>query len=299
MGWRNVMVSNPAVLSLDQNRLVVARQDQPGVTVPLEDIASIVLDHPQITVTAPLLTALCAQGASLIPCDSAHTPCGALLPSGQHSRALRALQYQLGASLPFLKNCWKRIVQQKLRNQARCLEIASLPEQAQVRALASQVKSGDSDNRESVAAAVTFSALFPGLKRREGGVINAAINYGYAVMRACVARNVTAYGFQSALGIHHCSVLNAFNLADDLLEPLRPVVDLWTFMHMREAASFEKEHRLALVRLLAAVVRCGDEEVAAQRGCEVMCASFVTACREKDPQRLALPELLNLRTWHE
>ena len=168
-----------------------------------------------------------------------------------------------------------------------------------MRALAAQVKSGDGDNRESVAAAVTFGALFPGLKRREDGVINAALNYGYAILRACTARTLTAFGFQPALGIHHCSELNAFNLADDFLEPFRPVVDLWTFMHMRDAEQFEKEHRLALVRLLAAVVRCGGEEVTAQRACEVMCASFVGACREKDPQLLRLPELLPLRTWHE
>ena len=282
MGWRTVVVSSPAVLSLDQNRLVVARREQPDVTVPLEDIAGVVLDHPQITVTAPLLTAL--RGAA-----AAGTAQPAAGRSALADGSVAAVQEEL----------------LEAHRAAKAAQPGPLPgdrRPARARAGArsrAQVKSGDGDNRESVAAAVTFGALFPGLKRREDGVINAALNYGYAILRACTARTLTAYGFQPALGIHHCSELNAFNLADDFLEPLRPVVDLWTFMHMRDAEQFEKEHRLALVRLLAAVVRCGGEEVTVRRACEVMCASFVGACREKDPQLLRLPELLPLRTWHE
>lgn len=111
MSWRNIVISSPAHLSLDQCSLKIERPEQEAITVPLEDIASIVLDHRQITVTLPLLSALSQQGAALISCDSAHTPCGVQLPFHQHSRTLRAFQLQLDVSVPFLKNCWKRIIQ--------------------------------------------------------------------------------------------------------------------------------------------------------------------------------------------
>lgn len=299
MSWRNVVIGSPAYLSLDQCSLKIERPKQEAITVPLEDIASIVLDHWQITITSPLLSALCQRGVALVSCDSAHTPCGVQLPFHQHSRTMRAFQLQLGVSAPFLKNCWKRIIQQKIRNQARCLELVRLPQKSTLRGMATCVKSGDSDNRESAAAVQYFAALFPGLKRREDSIINAALNYGYSILRSCVARCLTAYGFQPALGIHHCNELNSFNLADDFLEPFRPVVDLWTFLHIRESRSFDKEHRVALVRLLSCLVKVDKEEVTLQRACDVLCASYVTACREKAPEALQLPELMELQTRHE
>ncbi len=295
MSWRNLIIGNPAKLSLSRNSVLIERSGQPAVSVPLEDISCIVLDSPQVTLTAPLLSALRRSSAALVLCDASHMPCGIPLGFHQHSRTLKAFQLQLESSLPFLKNCWRLVVKQKIRNQASCLALLGIDGASELFALAGQVKSGDPDNREAVAALSYFNVLFPGLKRREDNVINGALNYGYAIMRGCVARHLAAYGFQPALGIHHRSELNSFNLADDFIEPFRPVVDLWAYQNMRGARAFEQKHRIELVSLLGCLISVGNERVTVQRAADMLCSSYVTASRARNPSLLLLPQLIALQ----
>lgn len=226
MSWRNLLVASPAALSLKSGQVVCKYADGKSLSVPLEDIVSITLESPRATVTAPLLGAMAAQGVSLISCDDSHMPNGVLLPLGTHSRALAVFKRQIGWTMPFKKRLWQRIVRQKIINQYQLLQRRGTSDKALLR-LAEQVTPGDGNNREAQAARRYFARLFTDFRRGDSDRKNAALNYGYAIVRALVARELAHFGFHPALGIFHHSELNAFNLADDLLEPFRPLVDGW------------------------------------------------------------------------
>ena len=300
MSWRTLLIANPARLSLKQSSVLIEQASE-SVTVPLEDIAAAIIENPQITITAPLLAEMSKQGIALIICDEKHTPCGMMNSFHQHSRMLGSINLQLGMSVPFRKNCWRLIVRQKIVNQAKCLELTDLSGADELLKFASQVRSGDPDNRESAAAMRYFDSYFGALasnsNRRDENHINAALNYGYSIIRGAVARGITAHGFIPALGIMHHNELNAFNLADDFLEPFRPVVDLWVYQNMKDnTKEFAAVHRLGLAGLLGCDVRLNQEVVALLRAVDVMCASFMTAGKNKDPELMMLPELLAIKT---
>ena len=163
---------------------------------------------------------------------------------------------------------------------------------AELRAFASAVKSGDPDNRESAAARIYFDSYMPDTTRQEDNAVNAALNYGYAIMRGAVARSLTSYGFLCAVGIHHRNELNAFNLADDFMEVLRPVVDLWTARNVTNGSAFTIKERAELAALLGAPVVINFERQKILRAIDIMCASFSTASAAGDASALKLPELI-------
>ncbi len=226
MAWRSVVITQPARLKLQQKALV-AEQDAGSIRIPLEDISVLVIDQPQVSLTAQLLTACASAQIAVITVDATHTPNGVLLPYLPHSRALKVMLAQLAMSLPRKKQLWRGIIQRKLLNQAEVLawrghEGAS----RHLQALAREVRSGDAGNAESQGARVYFRHLFgSGFSRTQVCFHNAALNYGYSVIRSALARNLVAHGFLTAFGLHHKSEQNAFNLADDLIEPFRPILD--------------------------------------------------------------------------
>lgn len=226
MAWRSVVISKPARLSLKQGALLV-EQTQGTASVPLEDIASLVLDNPQITLTTPLLSACAEQQVLVITVNDSHTPNGVFLAHTPHSRAVKVMRQQLAMSQPHKKRLWQLIVQQKIRNQAQLLAQYEQSDAAErLLALAERTKSGDSDNCEAIAAQAYFPVLFGKAFTRDTSVFaNRALNYGYAIIRAAIARSLVSYGFLPAFGLHHRSELNAFNLADDLIEPYRIFMD--------------------------------------------------------------------------
>jgi CRISPR-associated protein Cas1 len=173
-----------------KNRQLVLEQDTDrSATVPLEDIAVLVMETPQATITSALLSELAAHDVALITCDPSHHPNGVLLPYLPHSRTLRVMQKQLALTVPQKKRAWQTVVQQKLSNQASCLD-ASQPGSGQfLRNQAKRVKSGDPDNREGSGARYYFAALFGhDFMREQENWINSALNYGYAIQRAAIAR---------------------------------------------------------------------------------------------------------------
>lgn len=226
MAWRSVVISKPARLSLKQGALQV-EQTQGTASVPLEDIASLVLDNPQITLTTPLLSACAEQQVMVITVNDSHTPNGVFLAHTPHSRAVKVMRQQLAMSQPHKKRLWQLIVQQKIRNQAQLLAQYEQSDGVErLLALAERTKSGDSDNCEAIAAQTYFPVLFGKAFTRDTPVFaNSALNYGYAIIRAAIARSLVSYGFLPAFGLHHRSELNAFNLADDLIEPYRIFMD--------------------------------------------------------------------------
>lgn len=233
MEFRCIFVSNPAQLSVRQGQLVI-RQEQ-EVTVPMEDISSLLLESRAISITAAALQELTAHQITVYLCDKTHLPAAVVLPINQHCRQLKLLKGQIAMSKPTQKRLWQQIVRAKLGNQAQCLSLLQRPQAQDIRFLATQVRSGDPDNYEAVAAAQYFPALFgTGFTRGEDCLVNAALNYGYAILRGAVARCLVTRGLEPCLGIFHHSELNQFNLADDLMEPCRPLVDLFVASHLAD-----------------------------------------------------------------
>ncbi len=230
MTWRSVMISRPATLRRDKFALLVEQEQD--ARVPFEDIAVIVLNHREITLTHSVLSACGEYGIGLFSTGPTHHPNGVFLPFLPHSRATRMLRLQLALGRPAAKRAWQTLIQAKIQNQASCLKLAEKPGVERLESLARRVRSGDPDNLESQASAVYFRALFGNdFHRGQPRWINAALDYGYAVFRAAIARGLVAHGFLPALGLFHASEQNAFNLADDLIEPYRPLVDLHVSKH--------------------------------------------------------------------
>lgn len=233
MELHSVFISNPAKLSVRQNQLVIAQERE--VTIPIEDVSSLMLESRAVTLTAAALQTLADSGVTVFFCDETHLPAALLLPMNRHSRQLKLLKAQIGISQPLRKQLWQSIVTAKIQNQARCLEFCGKDDSA-LRELAAGVRSGDAGHHEAVAAALYFPALFgEEFTRGDECLINSALNYGYAIMRGAVARNLVCRGLEPCLGLFHHNELNQFNLADDLMEPFRPLVDLYVAFHLLEA----------------------------------------------------------------
>lgn len=237
---RTLCFSNPAYLSLKQQQLVIrfpevekanvvqSIKDDAQITIPIEDIGVVVLDHRQITLTQALIAALLENNCAIITCDDRHLPVGLQLPLTGNSIQSERFRAQIDASLPLQKQLWQQTVQQKILNQAAVLRYVKV-EQRNMLAWAKDVKSGDSDNLEGRAAAYYWRNIFmciPDFVRgQEEMPPNNLLNYGYAIVRALVARALVAAGLLPTLGIHHHNRYNAYCLADDIMEPYRPYVD--------------------------------------------------------------------------
>lgn len=231
---KTLFFGNPAYLSVKNSQLVVKRTDtetQQEVvrTVPIEDIGVVVLEDRQITITNVALDGLLQNNCAVITCDEKHMPAGMLLPLEGNTIQSERFANQIEASLPLKKQLWQQTVQAKIRNQASVLKRMSGVEVGCMLAWANDVKSGDSDNLEGRAAAYYWKNIFPSLpgftRDREGEMPNNLLNYGYAIVRAVIARALVASGLLPTLGIHHHNRYNAFCLADDIMEPYRPYVD--------------------------------------------------------------------------
>ena len=226
MTWRSVMISRPAKLRREHYSLAI-EQEQTAF-VPFEDIAVIMLNHREISLTHPVLSACGEYGISLFATGDTHHPSGVFLPFLSHSRATRWLRFQLDMPRPLAKQTWATIVRKKVANQAACLKLANIDGAERLADYVHRVRSGDSTRIEGQAAAFYFTQLFGReFHRGQDRWLNAALNYGYAVLRGTIARGLVAHGLLPSLGLFHASEQNAFNLADDLIEPFRPLVDLY------------------------------------------------------------------------
>ena len=197
--------------------------------VPIEDIGVVVLDHKQITITQGAMSALLDNNVAVITCDEHRMPSGLMLPLDGNTTQSERFRDQIEASLPLKKQLWQQTIQAKILNQSTVLDRQRGLECGNMEAWAKQVKSGDSDNLEGRAAAFYWQNLFghiKGFRRdREGVPPNNLLNYGYAILRAVVARSLVGSGLLPTLGIHHHNRYNAYCLADDIMEPYRPYVD--------------------------------------------------------------------------
>ncbi len=224
---------NPAYLSLKNRQLLIRLPDKTGneitTTRPIEDIGVIVIDNKQITLTSGLIEALLENNCALITCDSAHLPVGLMLPLCGNTTQNERFRHQISASLPLCKQLWQQTISQKIANQAQVLKECLNVEVGNMLSWAKNVRSGDPDNLEARAAAYYWRNIFPEeeqfFRDRDGLPPNNLLNYGYAILRAIVARGLVCSGMLPTLGIHHHNKYNAYCLADDIMEPYRPYVD--------------------------------------------------------------------------
>lgn len=226
---RTLLFEKAAYLSTRKNQLVVS---YPGVeekkTVAIEDIGFIILEDPQITLSNKLLEKLILNNAAVISCNEQHLPISYLLPLTGHSEQNERIRFQLEASLPLKKNLWQQTIQAKIRNQAALLDERSVLSDPLWK-WAKEVNSGDSLNHEAQAAAYYWQNLFDFdhfNRHRSGLPPNNVLNYGYAILRALCARSLVGSGLLPVMGIHHANKYNPFCLADDIMEPYRPYVDM-------------------------------------------------------------------------
>lgn len=289
MAFRTVVISNEADVHIRGGQLVVHQDD--ALTIPVEDIAVLTFESPRVRVSSAALAILAAAGVPLVVCDRKHMPIGLLNSYCCHSRQSAVTQFQLGASLPLKKRLWQRLVMGKIENQARCLEALSISGHRKLREYARQVLSGDTSGREAVAARYYFNRLMPGTSRHSGKLHDAGLDYGYAVVRACVARSLAAHGLYPPVGIHHASQLNAFNLADDLLEPFRPCVDLLVRSSDPDVDTVRGRAKVAGV--LNQPCEIGGAVHTANTAIEAFVQTFVTALENGQASALSLPGLLS------
>lgn len=309
---KTLYFGSPAYLSLKNKQLVlrlpeVERQsDLPESikkeavrTIPIEDVGIVVLDHREITITQGLLSALLENSVAVITCDSRRMPTGMLLPLEGNKLYNERFRHQLDASRPLLKQLWQQTVISKIENQATLLS-RTAPERTAdcMFAWARDVKSGDQGNMEARAAVYYWKNIFPGIRgfirNREGFYPNNLLNYGYAILRAVVARALVVSGLLPVMGIHHHNKYNAYCLADDIMEPYRPFVDSLVLEIMSDTQPTEHLTKELKARLLSIPVL--DVKIGGNHSPLMVAVSQTTAslakCFNGEARKIAYPSFL-------
>ena len=296
MGFRNIKIDSHVKLSIKNQQLYIEadilRQ------IPLEDINCIIIENQTVTVSAYLLQKMADMGITVYVCDEKHLPNAVLLPMVRHSRHFKILKYQIEAGKPLQKRLWQQIVVRKIRNQALCLAYLDLDGSEELMKMCKEVQSGDRTHVEAKAAAFYFKSLYGlGFSRGNVHIINAALNYGYAIVRGLIARSIVCYGLEPSIGVFHHSELNNFNLADDMIEPFRPLVDLYVSQNYDVAeidSDLTPERKRDIFGIINYDMDVKGEKRIISNCIDMLVASYSSALQGKRSD-LELPELMQLQ----
>jgi len=289
------LADEPARLSVRNSLLVIERGAEPELTAPLGEVAVVLLAHPQVLLTQPVLARLAGAGGMVVVCDGKHMPCAMLLPLEAHFTQGERFAQQTRISEPVRKRLWQSLVKAKIRAQARVLKEVR-GDDAGLAEVADKVRSGDPDNSEAKASRRYWPALFNDAefrRRRFGGNQNTLLNYGYAVLRAIVARAVCAAGLHPSLGLHHHNRYDAFRLADDLMEPFRPIVDRAVAFYCEGYGARAELDKRAKAMLIGALMQRFDVRGEQRTLFDIAqrTAATLAAVYAGERRTLALPEL--------
>lgn len=310
---KTLYFGNPTYLSLRMEQMVIKLpelkraeglpdiiKDQSVVTRPIEDIGIVILDNKQITITQGLLEALLENNCAIITCDSHRLPVGLMLPLCGNSLQSERFQKQISASQPLRKQLWQQTIKAKITNQARILTLCSQVESRCMKKWADEVKSGDADNLEAKAAAYYWKNIFSKFKgmekftrSRDGIETNNLLNYGYAILRAVVARALVSSGLLPTFGIHHHNRYNAYCLADDIMEPYRPYVDelVYTIIQEYGVANLQLSQEIKSILLSIPTI---DVTISSKRSPLMVGISQTTSslykCFSGEQRHIAFPE---------
>ncbi len=307
---RTLYFSHPAYLSLKDNQMVVklpevenCKDFSPELkesyirTIPIEDIGMIVVDNKRVTFTSGLTAALLENNSSIVVCDNKSLPTGLMMPLSGNSIQSERFRDQLNASVPLKKQLWQQTMMQKIANQKAVLQKYTTVECGCMEAWSKEVKSGDPNNLEARAAVYYWKNVFTTLpdfiRDREGSYPNNFLNYGYAILRAVVARALVGSGLLPTLGIHHQNRYNAYCLADDIMEPYRPFIDqlvLETMNKYPEVYELTKEIKTSLL-----IIPTLDVTIKGKRSPLMIAATQTTAslakCYSGELRKIEYPEL--------
>ena len=299
MTWRIVHVNQSEKMHLKLDNLVVRKYGEEFV-IPLSDISMIVAEGGDTIVTLRLLSALSKYNIALIVCDNEHLPTGIYHSQNGHFRAYKKLQNQIGWTQDQKDKMWQIVTYFKINNQQDVLSMFEKNIEA-IQLLADykdHVELGDRTNREGHAAKVYFNELFgkqfTRVTQQEADVINAGLNYGYAIMRAQMARIVSGYGLNGLLGIFHKNEYNQFNLVDDLMEPFRQIIDVWVYQNLRNQEYLKYEYRLQLTNLLNAKIKYGKEVCTVTGAMDKYVKGFIKCIDEKETSKFFCPIVSSL-----
>lgn len=291
---RTLVFSSPMILSLKNQQLVLAYKDSPDEkqTVPIEDVGVVLLEHQQTSVTLPLLNALAENEVQVVICNDKGMPNAMLQSMNSNNLQGETLRNQMACGEVLKKQLWKQVVEAKIRNQASLLD--SVGENGNVlKPFYANVRSGDVDNREGIAARIYFQHLFGEnfIRNRDELGINVLLNYGYSILRAATCRAIVSSGLLPAIGIYHHNRSNAYPLADDLMEPFRPFVDGIVYdLAMRGDVELTKENKGELIRVLYTDTLYEKVKRPLSVGLSMTTASMVK-CLSKELSSLSLPAL--------
>lgn len=289
---QTLMFTSPVLLSLKNHQLVIDfKEEKASVTRPIEDIGFVVIEHPQVSITVPVLNELAENNVSVIFCDEKKMPKTMLMTLEGNSTLQENYKFQIEASTPTKKNIWKQLVERKIRNQAVLLN--KVGKQGDVlKPFYMNVKSGDTDNREGVAAKEYWRLLFDeGFKRKpEGETPNNLLNYGYTILRAAVARALVGTGLYPAFGVFHRNRYNAFPLADDMMEPYRPFVDeiVYHLYYDGAVSELDTQSKGVLLRVLFSDVKMGKVTRPLENALSLTTASLLRMFKG-ETDKLSLP----------
>jgi len=300
---RTLFFGNPAYLHFKEEQLVITLPEtsEPPekeriITIPIEDIGVIVIEHPQITITHLLMNSLLENNVAIITCNSHHMPSGLILPLEGNTTQQERFRHQINASEPLRKQLWQQTVRQKILNQAMVLNHEGRKTE-NMRYWADQVKSGDTENHEGRAAAYYWGELFDSSlefrRDREGFAPNNLLNYGYAILRATVARSLVASGMLPTFGIHHHNRYNAYCLADDMMEPYRPYVDQLVLRIIDEDQipdELTKLHKAKLLQIPVLDVTINNRRSPLMLATQQTAASLAK-CFQGELRKLEFPEM--------
>lgn len=283
----------PAYISVKNMQLVLKRESETVGTMPVEDIGVLIVDHPGCTYSHAALNELLANNVAVILCGKNHHPNGLLLPLDANSLQSERFRVQTAAKEPAKKRLWKQLVQAKINHQAWCLDQCECEGGDGLRFLAGRVKSGDVENHEAQAAARYWKLLLGNEFRRsrDGLPPNGLLNYGYTVLRAAVARALCGGGLHPSFGLHHHNRYNAFPLADDVMEPFRPLIDREVFNFWKKGgSSLAPELKQSLLGILSQDVFMADEKRPLMNALHFLSANLLRTLAGDDPY-LIIPTL--------
>lgn len=291
---RTLYFGNPTRLSVQQQQLLIKTEEK-EVTVTIEDIGVIVIDHYQISVTHAVLHKLLENNAAIITCNDKHHPTGLMLNLDGHTQQSEKFQAQVEASEPLKKQLWQQTIKAKIQNQSAVLEKWEI-DNSYLKRYAQLVLSGDTSNQEAQAARYYWKVLFNEedpffVRERFGEYPNNFLNYGYAILRATVARGLVSSGLLPTLGIHHRNKYNAYCLADDIMEPYRPYVDhlVKEVMMDNEEQELTTEIKRRLLNIPNIDLRIDGKDSPLMVGLQRTTASLA-ACFEGKTKKILYPE---------
>jgi len=289
---RIIDISDAAYIHLKHKQLLIDKQGETVGQIPIEDLGVLILQNPAIVITQQVVIACQQSKVILIFCDNKHLPYSVILPIGESNNLHnKVLKQQINVSEPIKKNLWKQVIEFKIKNQAQTLRILN-KDATQLIYLSAKVKSGDVGNCEAIAAQSYWKILFGEKFRRNPDLegINSLLNYGYSIIRAMTARAVCGAGLHPTLGLFHSNQYNALCLADDLMEPFRPWVDLVVYEMFTEQTDLEinKSTKQRLLNMLSQSVDYNKKIMPLMVSCHYLMANL-KRCYTKETKKLFYP----------